>query len=143
MEGRGSFQQTTFTHMLLANLSANYPNAMVISTPGCNLPGQTHGMPRMLHFDSRVRNFGLQAANTNWTFPLTPCTPSSFQLCCCPAVGLHPKPPLPLFPHLCLDAFPLHFQTSLYHIFSETVMGTMNGICEYQSNIQFISRPEH
>lgn len=120
---------------------------MFISTLGCNLPGQTHGMPRILHFDSRVRNFGPQVANKNKGFFHSP-TALLPAFSCGTALlwDCIPNPHAPLlspFPHLCLDAFPLHYETSLYHTFFETVMGTMNGVCEYQSNIQFISRPEH
>lgn len=120
---------------------------MVISIPGCNLSGQTHGMLRMLHFHSRVRNFGPQDAKTNRGFFQSP--PTLLPAFGCGAVLLwdcipNPHAPFfPPFPHLCLDIFPSHFQTSLYHIFFETVMGTMNGVCEYQNNTQFISRLEH
>lgn len=89
---------------------------MVISIPGCNLPGQTHGMPRMLHFDSRVRNFESQVANTNRCFFHSPPAVPAFS---CGAVLLWDcilNPHAPLFPpclHLCLDTFPLHISKPL------------------------------
>lgn len=140
-EGRGSFQQNTFTHMLLANLSAYYPKLCLFLPLAVICLVRHMACPGYCILTAELGILGDRLPTKTRIFPLTHCTPSSFQLWDC-----IPNPHAPLlspFPHLCLDAFPLHYETSLYHTFFETVMGTMNGVCEYQSNIQFISRPEH